>query len=159
MLARAGIIVTICIFRCTAKSSLDDQSLALSEKKGFVYKNFQLKGKGAVRGFVGLSWEIAKGIRKYYRHINITGAAKDVVNGNASKMGHLPADFLIDEEGVIVDLFRSTTMADHMTFDRIEAFIPEERQCKCYKLDCILPRCREKNEAIKKADAALLFTG
>jgi len=165
MLERAG-IVTICIFRSTpqviqkyAKSSLNDQSLALSDKKGFVYKNFHLKGTGAVRGFIGLSWEIVKGIRKYHRYINISGAAKDVVNGNISKMGHLPADFLIDEEGMIVDLFRATTIADQMTFDRIEAFIPEERRCKCYKVDCITPRCREKNAEIKKADSALLFTG
>lgn len=165
MLAEAG-IVTICVFRSTpqsiqkyASSSLNDQSLALSDKTGFVYKTFQLKRKSVGGGFVGLSWEIGKGIRRYNRYINLVGAAKDVVGSDIGKVGQMPADFMIDENGVIVDLFRAASMSDHMTFDRVEDFIPEEKRCKCHRENCISPRCRNEHAEIKKQAEAMLFVG
>lgn len=57
---------------------------------------------------------------------------------NVNKMRQLPADFLINEDGVIVDLFRAKQMSDHMPFERVEAIIPEEKRCKCNKKDCIV---------------------
>ena len=56
----------------------------------------------------------------------------------------LPADFLINEDGIIVDIFRADNFSSrHMPFERIEAcFIPESKRCKCYRKDCISPACR-----------------
>ena len=57
----------------------------------------------------------------------------------------LPADFLINEDGIIVDIFRADNnfSSRHMPFERIEAcFIPESKRCKCYRKDCISPACR-----------------
>lgn len=163
MLARAG-IVTICVFRSTpqsieryARSSLNDKALALSDKKSFVYKTFSLKTKRLGGGFIGLSFDITSGLRKYGRYIRMDGI-RDVVGSDAGKVGQMPADFLIDENGVIVDLFRAVKRSDHMLFDRVEAFIPEEKRCKCNGANCISPRCREENAAIMKDASAMLFS-
>lgn len=78
---------------------------------------------------------------------------------NVSKMRQLPADFLINEDGVIVDLFRAKQMSDHMPFERVEAIIPEEKRCKCNKKDCIVPRCRQNYEAIRREAEAMIFWG
>ena len=48
-----------------------------------------------------------------------------------SKAAQLPADFMIDEDGVIVDLFQAKRFTDHMPFERVEEFIPEEKRCRC----------------------------
>ena len=59
----------------------------------------------------------------------------------------LPADFLINEDGIIVDIFRADNISSgHMPFSRIEAFIPESKRCKCYRKDCISPACRAHND-------------
>ena len=64
-------------------------------------------------------------------------------DASVSGMRLLPADFLIDESGVIVDLFRAESPAkQHMPFERIEAFIPEGKRCRCNKRDCISPTCQ-----------------
>lgn len=78
---------------------------------------------------------------------------------NVNKMRQLPADFLINEDGVIVDLFRAKQMSDHMPFERVEAIIPEEKRCKCNKKDCIVPRCRQSYEAIRREAEAMIFLG
>lgn len=166
MLESAG-IVNICIFGSTpyniqkyASSGLNTGTLALSDKKGFVYKLFHFaKERGAVFGFLYLSYTIFADIRKYGKWITIPGAVKDVVNSNAGKMGRLPADFLIAEDGTISDLFRATTTADQMPFDRVEAFIPQEKRCKCNKETCISPRCRERHVQMMKQAEAFLHTG
>lgn len=72
------------------------------------------------------------------------------------KPSQLPACFLINEDGEIVDLFRADSVTDHMSFERIEAFIPEAKRCKCYKKDCISARCRKEYDEIKKSDQAML---
>lgn len=61
-----------------------------------------------------------------------------------------PADFLIDEEGVVVDLCRSDQSSDHLPFDRVEAFISEENRCRCNRKDCFVPRCRENYQEIMR---------
>lgn len=166
MLANAG-IVTICVFGSTpqniqqyAASGLNPapKTVALSDTSGSIYKTFHSKVKrgGALGGFVSLSMSIFGGITKYGRYIRPIGAVKDVLNKDGGKMGRLPADFLVDEEGKIVDLLRSTTTADTMPFERIEDFIPEDKRCKCYKKDCISARCRKEYEEIRKADQAML---
>ena len=166
MLANAG-IATICIFGSTpaniqkyASGDLNPapQTVALSDKTGQVYKRFHFKVKrgGAIGGFLSLGLEIGKGIPKYYRYIRPVGAAVDVLNKDGGKMGRLPADFLIDEEGKIVDLMRSEHVSDQMPFERIEAFIPEDRRCRCSRQDCISPRCRENYEDIRSSDLAML---
>ena len=62
----------------------------------------------------------------------------------------LPATFMINEEGVIIDLHRAQKPDDYVPFERVEAFIPEEKRCKCNKQNCISPRCRETYEIIKR---------
>ena len=42
-------------------------------------------------------------------------------------INRLPADFLIDEQGAVVDCFLATTMDQHIPFDRIEAFISTKK--------------------------------
>mmetsp|Transcript_30747 Transcript_30747/g.55705 ORF Transcript_30747/g.55705 Transcript_30747/m.55705 type:complete len:90 (-) Transcript_30747:237-506(-) len=78
---------------------------------------------------------------------------------NMSQARQLPAEFMIDEDGVIVDLFRAEKMIDHMPFERVEAFIPEGKRCRCNKKDCIVPRCRENYNQIRKESEAMLFIG
>ena len=66
---------------------------------------------------------------------------KDAMKGGTLR----PADILINEDGIIVDMFKAyeTPKQMHMPFDRIEAFIPEGKRCKCNQKDCISPNCRE----------------
>mmetsp|Transcript_15795 Transcript_15795/g.26974 ORF Transcript_15795/g.26974 Transcript_15795/m.26974 type:complete len:162 (-) Transcript_15795:488-973(-) len=161
MLAKAG-VVTICVFRSTpqqVKSYSSHATLALSDGKGFVYKTFRLKAKSLGGGFVGLSAEIFGNLKKYGRYISPVASVKDFATGNLKKVAQMPADFLIDEEGKIVDLFRGEKYSDAMHFSRIEAFIPDDKRCKCNKKDCISPRCQKEYENIQKSAADLLFTG
>ena len=74
-------------------------------------------------------------------------------------LNQLPADFLIDENGVIVDLLYATSFKEHMPFDRLEAFIPEGRRCKCNKKDCISTQCRQTYEEIRKENEAMFGGG
>jgi len=166
MLDKAG-IVNICIFGSTpqniqkyANSDLNNGTLALSDKKGFVYKLFHFaKTRGAFFGGLYLSYTIFADIRKYGKYIQVVGAVKDVVNVDAGKMARLPADFLIGEDGTIVDLFRATKIPDQMPFERVEAFIPEDKRCKCNMETCISPRCRERHVQMLKQAEAFLHTG
>ena len=67
--------------------------------------------------------------------------------------------FAVDEEGIIVDIFQAATLDDRMPFERLEAFIPESRRCKCNREDCITSRCREMYEEIRQQAEAMVFTG
>lgn len=166
MLDEAG-IVNICIFGSTpqniqkyASSGLNNGTLALSDKKGVVYKMFHFaKDRGALFGYLFLCYTIFADIRKYGKWITIVGAVKDVANVDANKMGRLPADFLIGEDGTIVDLYRATKTADQMPFERVEAFIPEDKRCKCNRETCISPRCRERHVQMMKQAEAFLHIG
>jgi len=159
LLTRAD-IVTICVYRSTPKNiekfaskHMSDDFVALSDKKGGVYISFQVKRSfPAVLRSTGLGLKNLKQLLPYMRVDN----TDFVGNGQHNQ---LPADFMIDEDGIIVDLFRARIIQDHMPFDRVEAFIPENKRCKCNKKDCISPRCRKEYEEIKKEDMALLHVG
>lgn len=157
-------IVTICVFRSTpmniqyfAKASVGDDSLALSDEKGKSYTKFGTP-KSIKSGMIGFS-EMAKNMKKYSSYMDIVGMGKDILGTNMAKLTYLPADFMINEDGVVVDLLRATSAKDTMSFERVEAFIPKNKRCKCCKKDCISPRCRAEHEEIKKQSESMLFIG
>lgn len=167
MLQRAGIVV-ISIFQSTPESvkkyvqrkSEREDTLLLSDRKGKVYKTFSLKSGSIVAAVYGP--EMCKNLRKYKAYMDIPALAKDMVSQNSGgplAQAKLPAIFLIDEEGIIVDLFRAETFDDHMPLERIEAFIPKNRRCKCNRKDCITYRCREVYDDIRQQAEAMIFTG
>ena len=137
-----------------AVTRANEDTHTLSDVKGSVYKQFQVKKHGFTRGFkMGL--KILRKDSIYYPYVDIKMAFKDYEGGNSSRY-QLPADFLIDENGIIVDLFRAKTSDGHMEFQRIEAFIPKDKTCKCNKKDCISPTCRENYEQIRQDSEAML---
>lgn len=170
MLQKAD-IVTLCIFRSTPamlKRVVDgtsEDTHALSDRRGSVYNKFQVKRD--FRAVINASIEVApqtlKKNGKYKDYMSFGRVVKDI-NGALTPDGaraqfQLPADFLIDENGIIVDLFRATKPQDHMDFERIQAFIPKDKRCKCNKKDCISPTCRQNYEQIKKDAESMLFIG
>lgn len=58
----------------------------------------------------------------------------------------IPCDFLIDENGVIVDLHLAKDVNDFLEWERIEAFIPRDCRCTCNSEDCLSKSCRENCE-------------
>lgn len=133
----------------------------LSDVKGSVYKQFQVKKQGIksiIKGTIDTVPKIFGKNGKYHPYFDVRLAAKDK-EGRAAASTQLPADFLIDENGIIVDLLRSKKADDHMPFERIEAFIPKDKRCKCNKKDCISPACRENYEQIRKDAEAMLYCG
>eukprot|EP00984_Skeletonema_dohrnii_P006767 scaffold2415_cov98-Skeletonema_dohrnii-CCMP3373.AAC.2 len=143
-----------------AADGTNEDTHTLSDVKGSVYKKFQVK-RMSVKGFIsGMSLlpKIMGKNGKYYSYFDTRMASKDNKGGIKAKI-QLPADFLIDENGIIVDVFRSETPQDHMEFERIEAFIPKEKRCSCNKEDCISPACRETYAQIKKDAEAMLYMG
>ena len=156
MLAR-GDIVSICIFRSHPKHiaryaspKMTNDAIALSDKKGSVYTSFQVKKMSPSQWFHG-TVHFTKNLKIYKPYLDST-------DDFADNSLQLPADFLINEDGEIVDLFRAERWQDFMSFERIEVFIPENKRCKCNKHDCISPRCREEYEEIKR-DSAAIFMG
>ena len=164
-------IVTLCIFRSTpsmlrrVSAATSDDTHALSDRKGSVYKKFQVKPnmKAVVAAEMKIIPEVLGKNGKYKAYLNYGRAFKDtqgaVTPNGAKAQFQLPADFLIDENGIIVDLFRAKRPQDHMEFDRIEAFIPKDKRCRCNKEDCISPSCRKNYEEIRKEAEAMLFVG
>lgn len=172
---KAAGIVVLCIFRSTPqnvarvafgdKSSQDNNTKddedkaaghALSDRNGSVYKSYQVKAKGSIlKGTIS----IAKNMNsKYKQYTNIGAIIKETTQGGSrgiNAMKQLPADFLIDENGIIVDVFRATTSSEHMPFERLEAFVPEGKRCQCNKKDCISSNCRRRYEEIRKENEAL----
>jgi len=147
-------IVTLCIFRSAptmmqrAADGTNEDTHTLSDLKGSVYKKFQVKPR--VKGFIYAMTVMPKILKKFK---DIKGKGRD------EALLQLPADFLIDENGIIVDVFRSETPQDHMEFERIEAFIPKGKRCKCKQKDCISPTCRETYAQIRKDAEAMLYLG
>ena len=130
---------------------------SLSDAKGSVYKQFQVKKHG-LKHLTKMTFNILKKDSIYYPYIDVKLGFKDKEGGNSSRY-QLPADFLIDENGIIVDLFRAKEMYESMEFERIEAFIPKDKRCKCNSKDCISPRCRENYEQIRKDAESMLHFG
>uniref|UniRef100_A0A7S4N3P2 Uncharacterized protein n=1 Tax=Odontella aurita TaxID=265563 RepID=A0A7S4N3P2_9STRA len=67
------------------------------------------------------------------------------------RIDRMPADFLIDEEGKIADVFRAKFADEHMPWKRIEAFIPKGRACRCSRSNCVSESCRRKHEEVKQS--------
>jgi len=131
---------------------------ALSDRKGSVYKQFQLKTKS--KAMITGSIELSKNMKHYKQYFNFSATMKETQGATGlSAAKQMPADFLIDEDGKIFDLFRSTTPQDQMPFDRLEKFIPEGKRCKCNKKDCISTICRETYEEIRKENEAMFGAG
>lgn len=134
---------------------MDNDSLALSDKEGLVYASFEVK-KAPPSGFARSVMALVKGMRKYKKYVSVKGMVKDLSGKHPSRaLMQLPADFLIDENGVIVDFLRAERNGDHIPFERIEAFIPKDKRCKCNKKDCITNMCRENYEQIRRDSAAM----
>lgn len=159
----------MCIFKSTPQNIANvlykgpaagrsEKSFALSDSQGSVFRAFTVKKstRAAIAGTINM----VLNIRKYSKMLSVSAMMKDT-NGmmNVNKMRQLPADFLINEDGIIVDLFRAQQMSDHMPFERVEAIIPEEKRCRCNKKDCIVPRCRENYDAIRREAEAMIFCG
>lgn len=162
MFEKAG-VVTLCIFKSTpqniaklSSASKSGDSVTLSDKKGAVFESFMVPKStwAMLNGVV----DMIKNFGKYKGKMDVPAIMKDS-GGNVNQMRQLPADFMIDEDGVIVDLYRAEKMSDQMSFDRVEAFIPEDVRCKCKKKDCIVPRCREAYQEIRREAEQMLFTG
>jgi len=159
---KAADIVTLCVFRSTQenvkKPNKDfgteyDDGHALSDRKGRVYKEYQVKGstkampEGMMEQFTN---------KKYKKFISIKLVMSDTSGIDGLKgMNQLPADFLIDENGTIVDLLYATSFKEHMPFDRLEKFIPEGKRCNCNKKNCISTHCRQTYEEIRKENEAM----
>eukprot|EP00574_Skeletonema_japonicum_P009943 CAMPEP_0201719076 /NCGR_PEP_ID=MMETSP0593-20130828/4393_1 /ASSEMBLY_ACC=CAM_ASM_000672 /TAXON_ID=267983 /ORGANISM="Skeletonema japonicum, Strain CCMP2506" /LENGTH=245 /DNA_ID=CAMNT_0048209467 /DNA_START=160 /DNA_END=897 /DNA_ORIENTATION=+ len=163
MLERAG-IVTLCIFRSTPKmvkraiKGTNEDTHTLSDVKGSVYNKFQVKQLGAIAAIKRRFTQMPKILKeggKYYPYLDMKMISEDKEGVDAA-MKQLPADFLIDENGIIVDLLRSKKPNDYMVFKRIEAFIPEDKRCKCNNKYCISPTCRENYEQIRKDAESML---
>lgn len=137
---KAADIVTLCVFRSIPEniamygpSIKGEDSFALSDKKGKVFVAYNVPK--STRAMITGTGNMMKNFGRFKKGINFSGMMRDA---RPSKMAQLPADFMIDQNGVIVDLFRSENMMEHMPFDRIEAFIPGEKRCRCNKKDCIV---------------------
>jgi len=161
MLERAS-IVTVSIYRSTpfaikkyASASISPDVVALSDREGAVYTSYQVK-QSTFAVFLSGPTHVAKNFRKYKPHMNLRGMMVGVSEKSAPHK-QLPADFLINEDGVIVDLFRAETVSDHMPFERVEAFIPEGKRCRCNKQDCVSPRCRKEYTNIRRQ--SIIYTG
>jgi peroxiredoxin len=160
MLQRGGII-TICIFQSTpeniAKYTKEKgMSLLLSDQECAVYNSWA--GKKSSSFILVYGREIKSNIKRYKQYTN-NEAFKEDVGAKSLTAAQLPATFLINEDGEIVDLFRADGVTDHMPLERVEAFIPEQKRCKCNKKDCISSQCRENYEEIKRQSEAFLYMG
>mmetsp|Transcript_15324 Transcript_15324/g.32235 ORF Transcript_15324/g.32235 Transcript_15324/m.32235 type:complete len:173 (+) Transcript_15324:372-890(+) len=158
-------IITLCIFRSTPASIemglsgvVATDSLTLSDRKGIVYDSFHVRrtAMAAVKGTI----EVTKNINKYKQYLNNANISVDTKGRDGMKAAiQLPADFCIDEDGIVVDVFRAKKSQDHMSLERIEAFVPPEKRCKCSKKDCLFPSCRQRYEEIMEDAAAMLYFG
>ena len=105
-------------------------------------ESFQMDNSTNLRGTGKSALELIKNFRKKYKKFTNWSTFKDA---NIGAIRLRPADFLIDENGIVVDIFQAYEVSEqsHMPFDRIEAFIPPNKRCNCGKKDCISPSCRE----------------
>ena len=145
MLKKGGIII-ICIFNSLPSMICNFASetsgvIALCDRKKTAYKKYSVKE--STKAILQYEKEVlvsnSKKYKPYFAPFKIM--KKDFHLGGVRI---LPADFLINETGHIVDLFRSKDPYNsHIPFDRLEAFVPESRRCKCNMNDCWTIRCKE----------------
>ena len=164
MLIKAG-IVTITIFQSSTDNLLkysdatvsnNDATVLLSDERGVAYNSFMVNKQETRRAIISYNKEMSKN-QDVYKKFMVTKTIpaqlsfiKDHRKQLFTQPARTPAIYLINEEGVICDLFRAETLTDSMPFDRIEAFIPEERRCRCNKKDCLTSNCRKNYEEIRK---------
>ena len=133
-------IVTLCVFRSTPinieRYGPAVGKIFLSDKKGCVFKSYMVPK--STRAMIAGCREGMKNYSKYKQNVSFSGIMKD---SDPKGSNQLPADFMIDENGVIVDLFRAERITEHMPWERIETFIPKDKRCKCNKKDCIVSCC------------------
>jgi len=129
------------------QSSKLNDSIALSDKEGSVYKKYNVKNNIRMALYGGV--EFARHFKRYRQHTNI-GAIIDDARQPAQSL-QLPADFLIDEDGVVVDLFRAQRKQQSMPMERIEQFVPKDLRCKCNGKGCVFPSCRKEYESIRES--------
>lgn len=143
-----------------AKSNMSTGMLVLSDMDRKVYTSFQVK---RMKLPVGVATHLREASKKKYQNFvpsnELTRSDMDQRKKGFQRGLLLPADFLIDVDGIIVDLFRAKRTSDFMAIDRIEAFIPEDKRCKCQRKDCVFPRCRQKYEEIMEDAKQGVFTG
>lgn len=155
-LLRRADIVTICVFRSTpqniAKYAADvvntGKLLALGDARGAAYESYMI-GKSA-SGFLRDALRMVKNIYRYKEYVHVDGMIRDM-----GKVTQMPADFMINEEGIIVDLERGGLMRP----ERVETFIPHEKRCGCNKKTCIWPFCRAQYEVIRNEGSFLIYMG
>ncbi|KAL9178518.1 hypothetical protein ACHAXT_001856 [Thalassiosira profunda] len=152
MLKRGGITV-ICVFNSLPDminnfASETSAVVALSDRDKKAYKQYRVKE--STKAYFQYEAEVYRNPQRYKPFTKSWQLLKkDMFLGGVRV---LPADFLIDEAGVVVDLFRAQDpWKDHIPLERLEAFIPEARRCKCNKSDCWTVQCRE-NHALQKDD-------
>lgn len=149
-------IVSICIYQSNKDFlqyavKVGNDALLLSDKKGRTFQDYvEVKGVAAVRMGTQLYVKNPRRYLDWYAPgTNTMTVVKDKY-GNMTGPGYSPANFLINEEGVIEDLFRSENVIDTIPFERIEAFVPEDKKCQCNTKDCIFSQCKKNYETIKK---------
>jgi len=76
---------------------------------------------GVKKSVIGMLFGFFK-IKRLMKAFNIVGLFKSLSN-NGSAMHQLPADFLIDENGIIQEAFYAKTTSDNLSIERIESFI------------------------------------
>ena len=88
-----------------ASTGTNDDTYTLSDAKGSVYKRFHVKQMSIRASIANFSLlpKVLKKNGKYYSYLDTKVALRDNKGGMKAKL-QLPADFLIDESGMIVDV-------------------------------------------------------
>lgn len=76
---------------------------------------------GLRKSILGLLTGFLK-VRKLFRAFRVVGLIDSLTN-NDSDMRQLPADFLIDENGIIQEAFYAKTVSDNLPIERIDTFL------------------------------------
>lgn len=149
-------IVSICIYQSNKDFlqyavKIGNDALLLADRKGKTFEDYvEAKGIAAVRMAQELYYKNPRRYLDWYAPgTNTVTVGKDKF-GKMSATGYSPANFLINEEGVIEDLFRSDNVLDSIPFERIEAFVPEDKKCQCNQRDCLFTHCKDNYECIQK---------
>lgn len=121
----------------------------LADPKCKVYKGYNVRRSklGILRGS---AISIFNGSIKKMERAGIPMSMSDIKpQGN---LDTIPCDYLIDEKGIIVDMFMARNVNDTMPWERIEAFCL--KRCTCNGEDCLSKTCRENFKKRKEAISA-----
>lgn len=84
------------------------------EKKLYALYGLKKSTFGMLKGFLKL--------KRLFRAFKVVGLI-DSLKNNDSDIRQLPADFLIDEKGIIREAFYAKTISDNLSIEKIEKFI------------------------------------